>query len=184
MEDHRRRYPEEKTYVYRYPAPVPSPPYDAPQQQRRTYVPPGTFPPTPPMEPQRRSFTPGVGLTTSFPPTPPMEPLRYHHMSSPHGSSHGSTHGSVHGSTHGSVHGSSHGSPHGSVHGSRPMSPETPMTPPSRYAPPPAPSPMSSPAGRSREVVVLVVPLLPCPDPNQAGGTVSPMCQPLETSVQ
>ncbi|KAH8146506.1 uncharacterized protein LAJ45_09452 [Morchella importuna] len=142
MEDHRRRYPEEKTYVYRCPAPVPSPPYDAPQQQRRTYVPPGTFPPTPPMEPQRRSFTPGVGLTTSFPPTPPMEPLRYHHMSSPHGSSHGSTHGSVHGS--------SHGSPHGSVHGSRPMSPETPMTPPSRYAPPPAPSPMSSPAGRSR----------------------------------
>lgn len=139
VEDYQRRYPEEKTYVYRYPASVPSPPYDAPQQQQgRTYVPPATFPPTPPMEPQRRTFTPGVGLNTSFPPTPPMEPLRYHHMSSPHGSSHGSTHGSVHGSS------------HGSVHGSRPMSPETPVTPPSRYAPPPAPSPMSSPSGRVR----------------------------------
>lgn len=141
MEEHQRRIAEEKAYMNRYPHPLPSPPYDAPQQ-RRAYNPPGAFPPTPPMEPQRRSFTPASGFqpatgfqhTNGFPPTPPMEPLRYM-------ASHG---------------GSPHGSAHGSAHGSRPMTPATPITPispplrDSRYAPPPAPTPMPSPPGRLR----------------------------------
>lgn len=133
VEEHQRRMAEEKAYMNRYPNPLPSPPYDAPQQRRSFNPTPGGFPPTPPMEPQRRSFTPAAGFNpTAFPPTPPMEPIRY---VTPHGSAHSSPHGSI----------------LGSIHGSRPITPATPITPispplrDSRFAPPPAPSPMASP---------------------------------------
>lgn len=130
VEEHQRRMSEEKSYMNRYPHPLPSPPYDAPQQRRTSNSTPGGFPPTPPMEPQRRSFTPAASFvnTTGFPPTPPMEPVRYV-----------------------TPHGSALGSPHGSAYGSRPMTPATPITPispllrDSRYIPPPAPTPIPSP---------------------------------------